>query len=159
MRCQTILAMLTFVAQTVTLDREPISQDPRTLSTYHRILLCVSLLQAFVIFAQGVFAGSFLSGTDAAVSLHEIGGWTALALAFAQLLMLVIGAGRSYGLWLLISSVGIVMGEALQLGSGYGRFLQVHVPLAVLIVGGISWQILWIVTHPQFAARSVVENS
>ena len=122
-------------------------------SGFHPILVAISLVQAFVILAQGFFAGSFLSGSDSAVSFHEIGGWIALALALAQLAMLVGTAGRKYGLWLLMSSVGIVLGEALQLGSGYGRFLQVHIPLAVILVGGITWQILWIVLHPRSRGR------
>jgi len=122
-------------------------------SGFHQILVAVSLVQAFVILAQGFFAGSFLSGSDSAVSFHEIGGWAALALALAQLLMLVGAAGRNYGLWLLMSSIGIVLGEALQLGSGYGRFLEVHIPLAVILVGGITWQIIWIVQHPRSRGR------
>ena len=126
---------------------------------FHRTLVAVSLFQVLIIFAQGVLAGSFLSGSDSAVSFHEFGGWMALAFALAQLSLLMTAAGRRYGLWLLMSSVGIVLGEALQLGSGYGRFLQVHIPLAVLIVGGISWQILWIVQYPRTVERSIVENS
>jgi hypothetical protein len=125
----------------------------RPTSKFHRILIAVSLLQAFVIYGQGVLAGSFLSGSDFAVSLHEIGGWIALFLALGQLFLLIGTSGRRYGLWLLTSSVGIVLGEALQLGSGYGHFLQVHIPLAVFIVGGITWQIFWIFQHPRGAER------
>jgi hypothetical protein len=125
----------------------------RQSSKFHRILIAVSLLQAFVICGQGVLAGSFLSGSDSAVSLHEIGGWIAFLLALAQLFLLIGASGRRYGLWLLMGSLGIVLGEALQLGSGYGHFLQVHIPLAVFIVGGITWQILWIVQHPRGAER------
>ncbi len=120
---------------------------------FHRILIVISLFQAFVICGQAVLAGRFLSGSDSAVSLHEIGGWTALVLALTQLLLLIGASGRRYGLWLLMSSTGIVLGEALQLGSGYGHFLQVHIPLAVLLVGGVTWQIMWIIQHPSGAER------
>ena len=121
---------------------------------FHKILVLVSLLQILAVFLQGAFAGSFLSGDDSSVALHEMGGWTVLALALIQLGMLAARPGRSYGLWLLMSSVGIVLAESLQIGSGYGRFLRVHLPLALLIAGGLTWQILWIAKHPRAVATS-----
>ena len=132
---------------------------PSRSSAFHRVLVCISLLQVLAVFLQGGLAGSFLSGDDASVALHEIGGWTTLALALVQLGLLSVRAGRSYGLWLLMSSVGIVLAEALQLGSGYGRFLRVHIPLAILIAGGLTWQIVWIAKHPPAITRSADEAS
>jgi hypothetical protein len=36
----------------------------------------------------------------------------------------------------------------LQIGTGYGRFLNVHVPLGVLIVAAVSWQTLSVFLKP-----------
>jgi hypothetical protein len=41
---------------------------------------------------------------------------------------------------LLFGSIFIFLGEGLQIGTGYGRFLNVHVPLGVIIFGGVSAQ-------------------
>jgi hypothetical protein len=126
---------------------------------FHTALVCISLLQVLAVIAQGALAGSFLSGDDSSVALHEIGGWTAFGLALLQLGLLILRSGRAYGLWLLMSSIGIVLGEALQLGSGYGRFFRVHIPLALIIIGGLTWQIIWIAKHPGAVTRSADEAS
>lgn len=124
---------------------------PRPVFQVALILTC--LLQACCVFVQAVLAGSFLSGTDAAVWMHEVGGWITFLVAVFQVVLLALPAGRRYGIWLLVSSVGIATAEILQLGTGYGRFLRVHIPLAVLIVSGLVWQVTWIV-RKQFPARA-----
>ena len=116
---------------------------PRPILQVALIVTC--LLQVFCVFLQAVLAGSFLSGTDASVRMHEIGGWVTFLVAVLQVVLLALPAARRFGIWLLVSSVGIATGELLQLGTGYGRFLRVHIPLAVLIVGGLAWQVTWIV--------------
>ena len=108
-------------------------------------LIVISLLQAFCVFFQAFLAGSFLSGTDQSVRIHEIGGWITFFVAVLQVILMALPAARQFGIWLLVSSVGITTAEILQLGTGYGRFMQVHIPLAVLIVGGLVWQVTWIV--------------
>jgi hypothetical protein len=120
--------------------------------TLQTALIATTLLQACCVFAQAIFAGSFLSGSDAMVRVHEIGGWVTFAMAMVQVILIALPAGRRYGIWLLISSVGIATAETLQLGTGYGRFLQVHIPLSVLIVGGLVWQVVWI-SRKEFASR------
>jgi hypothetical protein len=128
-------------------------------TSFHAALVCISLLQVIAVIGQGALAGSFLSGDDSSVALHEIGGWIAFGLALIQLGLLIAKSGRAYGLWLLMSSIGIVLAEALQLGSGYGRFFRVHIPLALIIIGGLTWQIIWIAKHPGAVIRSADEAS
>jgi hypothetical protein len=43
-----------------------------------------------------------------------------------------------------MASALIFLAEGLQIGTGYGRFLTVHVPLAVLIFGGLAAQTVWV---------------
>ena len=111
---------------------------------FRAVLTWVCWLQALAVLVQGTLAGGFLSGMDSAVRQHEIGGWVTFSLALVQVGMVFFRPADVYGLWLRISSVTMVLADSLQLGSGYGRFSQVHIPLAVLIVGGLTWQILWI---------------
>lgn len=116
-------------------------------------LIVTCLLQVFCVFLQAVLAGSFLSGIDASVRMHEIGGWVTFSVAVLQVVLLALPAARRFGIWLLVSSVGNAAGELLQLGTGYGRFMGVHIPLAVLIVSGLVWQVTWIV-RKQTPARA-----
>ena len=96
---------------------------------------------ALGLFAQSAIAGEFLSGTDAVVKFHEWTAWGILAVCLVQILLAVL-ALRSGGasLWLLIGSVLVLLAEVLQTGTGYGRFLRVHLPLGVVAFGAVSWQ-------------------
>ena len=43
-------------------------------------------------------------------------------------------------MWMLIASLFVFLAEALQVVTGYGRFLSVHVPLGVVIFGTLMVQ-------------------
>ena len=95
------------------------------------------------LFVQSALAGEFLSGTDGVVKFHEWTAWAILGICAAQILLAALAqrAGAA-SLWLLIGSVLILLAEALQTGTGYGRFLRVHIPIGVLTFAGVSWQLL-----------------
>ncbi len=94
------------------------------------------------IVTQAILAGQFLSGADSAVPIHEVTGWIVAALGLAQIVFAILA--KPAPLWFVIASVGTFLGEALQVGTGYGRFLGVHIPLSVLIFGLIVWQTTWV---------------
>ena len=99
------------------------------------------LLHLLAVFTQAVFAGQFLSGKDGAVLFHESAAWTVAFIGLAQVIcaaMMKLPPGAS--LTLILSSALIFLAEALQVGTGYLRFLGVHIPLAVLIAGGVAAQ-------------------
>ena len=102
-------------------------------------LRAVILLHALGILIQAVFAGQFLSGADSSVTLHETTGWIIAAVCLVQIVL----ADKNTPLWFVISSVLIFLGEALQVGTGYGRFLNVHIPLSILITCGVVAQAAW----------------
>jgi hypothetical protein len=105
------------------------------------ILRLVLVCHALALFAQSVFAGEFLSGVDGPVRFHELTGWIVLALSAIQII--VAAAFMRSGitsLWLVFGSIFVVLGEGLEVGTGYGRFLSVHVPLGVAVFGAVSWQ-------------------
>jgi hypothetical protein len=101
-----------------------------------------------MVFAQAVYAGQFLDGLEGWVRWHEVSGWVILALGCAQCLLALLPTLRRIcpGLWFLFSSIAIVLCEALQIGVGYGRFPAVHIPLGVLIFGGLLVQVTTLFT-------------
>jgi hypothetical protein len=105
------------------------------------ILRLVLVCHALAAFAQSVFAGQFLSGSDSQVKFHELTGWIMLAISAIQILLtaLLLRSGRT-SLWLVLGSVFVLLGEGLQIGTGYGRFQNVHIPLGVIIFAAVSWQ-------------------
>jgi hypothetical protein len=112
-------------------------------------LRIILIIHAIGVLAQAVFAGRFLSGLDASVRLHEVAGWALLALCVAQLAIgLSLRLPRGGALWFGLSSAAILLGEALQTGTGYGRFLEVHIPLGVIVAGGVSGQLVWLFRSP-----------
>jgi hypothetical protein len=114
---------------------------------YNRILAislrCVLIAHALGLFAQSALAGEFLSGTDGVVKFHEWAAWIILALCASQIAIaaLALRSGAA-SLWLLIGSVLIFLAEVLQAGTGYGRFLRVHLPLGAVLFTAVSWQMI-----------------
>ena len=108
------------------------------LLTTLRIIL---ILHTIAVLTQSVFAGQFLSGIDSQVVFHERSAYVILALALAQIALSALGLKSGVGsLWLLFGSTFVFLAEGLQMGTGYGRFLGVHVPLGVIVFGALMWQ-------------------
>lgn len=118
------------------------------------ILRVVLVCHVLAVFAQSVFAGQFLSGSDSSVQFHELTGWIVLVISAIQILLAaVLMRSDVTSLWLVFGSIFLFLGEGLQIGTGYGRFLNVHVPLGVIIVAAVSWQTISAFLKP---ARPVV---
>ena len=91
--------------------------------------------------AQPSLAGEFLSGTDGVVKFHEWMGWAILVLCLFQIAAVVPAMRvRIVSWWMLIGSVFILVAELLQTGTGYARFVRVHVPLGVILFGAVLLQ-------------------
>lgn len=103
-----------------------------------RVVLCI---HTGVLFAQSGLAGEFLSGTDSIVKFHEWTAWAILGICLVQIAVVAL-AMRTSGasLWLFIGTILIFLAEVLQTGTGYGRFLRVHIPLGVVAFAAVSWQ-------------------
>jgi hypothetical protein len=102
----------------------------------------VLVLHALSILAQAILAGQFLSGFDAPVRFHELMAWLVLAISLCQLAIAGVLASRSrLPLPVLIAGVVTLLAELFQTVTGYGRFLDVHVPLGVLIFGLLVFQL------------------
>jgi hypothetical protein len=107
------------------------------------ILRVVLSLHALAVLTQAVFAGQFLSGVDAQVVFHERLAWVIFGLAVAQIAVAAVLLRTGAPLWLLVASIFILIAEGLQVGTGYGRFLGVHIPLGVFVFGVVTWLMLW----------------
>lgn len=120
------------------------------------ILRVVLSLHALAVLTQAVFAGQFLSGVDAQVVFHERLAWVIFALAAAQIVLAVglLRAGAPH--WFLVASIFILIAEGLQLGTGYGRFLGVHIPLGVFVFGVATWLMLWSFQRKPFEKKKRV---
>ena len=105
------------------------------------VLRLVLVCHFFAGLAQSVFAGQFLSGSDGLVVYHEVTGWVLLAICAIQIVLAaVLMRSGMTSLSLLFSTVFVFLAEGLQVGTGYARFLDVHVPLGVVIVAVVIWQ-------------------
>jgi hypothetical protein len=94
-------------------------------------------LTAFLlaVLAQPVLAGRYLVGDVDAIEVHGLIGSLlalgAMVVIAAGLAYVVVGRGR---LWVLPATVLLFLAVGLQIGFGYNRELQLHVPLGVAIV-------------------------
>ena len=104
-------------------------------------LQIVLLLHAIGVLMQATLAGRFLAGDDGAVAVHEVTGWVIAGVCLVQIMLAI--AVKTVPLWFVIASVVTFLGEGLQVGTGYGRFLNVHIPLSILLAGAVMGQILW----------------
>jgi len=112
------------------------------------VLRLVLVLHAVAVMTQAVFAGQFLSGLDGPVVFHAWTGWFVLALSLIQIAAVIAFVQVGGPLWLVIASIFVCIAEALQVGTGYGRFLAVHIPLGVFVFGTLIWQALWVFRKP-----------
>jgi hypothetical protein len=107
-----------------------------------RSVLTVHLL---AVLAQPVLAGLFLTGDIDAIAMHGTFGSTLAAIDLlvigVTLLYVLGGRGR---LWVLPVIVGLFLAVGLQVGMGYARTLEVHVPLGVAIVTASVLLAAWV---------------
>lgn len=121
----------------------PAARRPRLTSWALRAVLSAHLL---AVLAQPVLAGLYLTGDVDAIGWHATVGSTLAALALA---VVVAAAGhvlvRRRSWWLLGAAVLLFLADGLQIGMGYERELEIHIPLGVAIVvasvllAGWSW--------------------
>ena len=75
------------------------------------------------------------------VKFHEWTAWVILVLCAVQIALTALALrSGSATWWLLIGGVLVIVAEILQAGTGYARYLRVHVPLGVIIFGAVLLQ-------------------
>lgn len=116
-----------------------------------RFVLSLHLLGVLV---QAALAGQFLSGSETPVVVHAWTAWAILGLSVAQIVLAILWSRQGGPVWFVLASVFVVLAEALQTGSGYGRFLSVHVPLGVFLFGGVLWLLVVVFRKPPSGAAA-----
>jgi hypothetical protein len=110
----------------------PPIRRPRVSLWTLRLLLTGHLV---AVLAQPVLAGRYLTGDVDAIEVHGLVGsllaLVAMSLIAGAIAYVVGGRGQ---LWVLPATVLLFLAEGFQIGFGYSRELQVHVPLGVGIV-------------------------
>jgi hypothetical protein len=109
-----------------------LTRRPRVSLWTLRVLLTAHLA---AVLGQPVLAGLFLTGDVDAIEVHGLVGsllaLVAMSLIAGALAYVIGGHGR---LWVLPATVLLFLAEGIQIGMGYSRHLEVHVPLGVAIV-------------------------
>lgn len=99
------------------------------------------------VLAQPVLAGRYLTGDVDAIGVHGLIGsllsLVAMALIAGAVAYVLGGRGR---LWVLPATVLLFLAEGYQIGMGYSRALEVHVPLGVAIVVAAVLLAAWVWT-------------
>jgi hypothetical protein len=99
------------------------------------------------VLAQPVLAGRYLTGDVDAITVHGLVGsllsLVAMALIAGAVAYVLGGRGR---LWVLPVTVLLFLAEGFQIGMGYSRALEVHVPLGVGIVVAAVLLAAWVWT-------------
>ena len=115
---------------------------PRLSLWLMRTVLSVHLL---AVLAQPVLAGLFLTGDIDAIAVHGTVGSTLaavdLVMVGATLGYVLGGRGR---LWVLPVAVALFLAVGLQIGFGYSRTLEIHIPLGVAIVTTSVLLAVWV---------------
>jgi hypothetical protein len=115
-----------------------------------RALRLVLVAHSCTLLLQSALAGEFLSGTDGVVKFHEWNGWAILVLCALQVGLTVLAMqSGSASWWLLLGGALVMLAEVLQIVSGYGRFLRVHIPLGVIVFGAVLLQTISLFRRPR----------
>jgi hypothetical protein len=91
-------------------------------------------VHAVVIFAQPVFAGSYLIGDYDMLALHALGADLVSYLGVAQLVVTALLWWRGGMRWPFWASLVLVLGETGQYVAGLFGALDLHIPLGVALV-------------------------
>jgi hypothetical protein len=128
----------------------PPTRRPRTSLWALRLLITAHLL---MVLAQPVLAGMFLTGDVDAIAMHGLNASLLLLVALVVIAVAVayVLGGRG-ALWVLPIGVLLFLADGFQIGAGYTRQLELHVPLGVVIVTTSVLLTAWV--WSPFAARS-----
>lgn len=110
-----------------------------------------------LVLAQPVLAGLFLTGNVDAIAVHSAIGSALAAVAIVLIATTLIYVVRRGSLWVLPAAVVLFFAVGLQIGMGYSRVLQIHIPLGVAIVMAALAFAVWVWTpsaaRPRGGAR------
>ena len=111
-------------------------------------LRVVAVLHALSFLLQPILAGLFLSGQDSAIDSHATNATIVVTLCLVMTLL-------AFPAWrrglvpraAFTTSVALFVVEILQMGAGYGHVMWIHIPLGVIMMGGVA-QLMPLIMRP-----------
>jgi hypothetical protein len=103
-------------------------------------LRVVAVLHALSFLLQPIMAGFFLSGQDQAIDTHAT---NAMILAALCLLLTVLVPRAVF-----TTALGLLVAETVQIMIGFSHILWLHIPLGVIMMGGLA-TLMPLVMRPQ----------
>ena len=102
------------------------------------LLRVTSGLLVLAVFLQATTMGLYLSGDDSMLSLHRAGAMVTatIALVLVVVALLYVRTHRDAGS-ILATSVGMLVAVILQMTLGFAHNVAIHIPLGLLIFGGL----------------------
>lgn len=97
-----------------------------------------------LVLVEPVLAGMFLTGDVDAITVHGAIGSALAAVELVLIAATLAYVARRGRLWALPVVVLLFFAVGLQIGMGYSRVLQVHVPLGVAIVTAAVLLTIWV---------------
>src|SRR5919197_4404779 len=120
----------------------PVVRRPRLSLWLLRTVFTVHLV---LVLGQPVLAGMYLTGDIDAIGLHATNGDLLIAINFLVIACtigyVVAGRGR---IWTIPVAVALSLAVGLQVGFGWSRQLQLHVPLGVAIITTSVLMAIWL---------------
>ncbi len=101
------------------------------------IARATSATLAILALAQAALAGSFLGGQYNALMLHSVGARVTTVLSVVQVVVLVIVSRTGGPRWPIGVGALVTILFVAEFASGELRLTALHVPLGVLLIGGI----------------------
>lgn len=118
-------------------------------------LRAVITVQAVAVFSASITAGLMMSTSGGRV-FHSATSYTIFAVALLQLAAAILVRRSGGPSQPLRYSAGFLAGTLVQVGLGVAQLKQLHVPLGVLLFGGIVFQLIWIWNHDRTATAATV---
>ena len=111
-------------------------------------LRVVAVLHALSFIVQPVLAGLFLSGQDTAVDMHATNGMIVVTLCLVMTIL-------AFPVWrrgllpraAFTTSAALLVVEVIQMMVGFTHIMWLHIPLGVLMMGGVA-QLMPLVMRP-----------
>lgn len=149
--------MLAFMAT----GEETATEPQRSRNNLRSVLIAIAGLHAALLLLQGVFAGNFMAGDDAAMRIHQVLGTQVLyPVAIGQAILGgVLWRRKELSVAYPLLSVVVVLAEGAQIGLGFTEQVAIHVPLGVALFGATIALLMMSYKRPRPAEDGAVEPS
>ncbi|MBW3592039.1 MAG: hypothetical protein KY393_09400 [Actinobacteria bacterium] len=140
---------------------EAATEPQRSNNKLRTALIAIAGLHAALLLLQGVFAGNFMAGDNAAMQIHQVLGTQVLyPVAIGQAILGgVLWRRKELSVTYPLLSVVVVLAEGAQIGFGFTEQVAIHVPLGVALFGATTVLLMMSYRRPEPPEDATVEPS